>query len=141
MTNFAALWEKILVQAEPRAVERARSVLEVIAAADLDVELHVDIFIDQDDPWLPSVWLTPTGKDHFMVIKLCGNHRLLLDIAFGIDAEIHLNGEPEPIAEFFNVPFPKNGREQMMALVGSWVDSLWARNFGTGIEIIDEHHC
>ena len=100
-SDFEVLWQRILVDAAPDAVARATRARAAIAAGGFDVELELVVFTSNEPPWLPAVWLTPTGPDQFAAAQAGGDDRQLLDVAYGDEGVVHLNGAPDPIDGLF----------------------------------------
>ncbi len=128
MIAFEEFWAGVLAAGEAEAVERAERTLAALEG--FDVSLELSVFTDEDDPWLPSVWITPIGRQHFEAARASDAHRQLLNVSFGEDGEVHLNDDPAPLPGFFERrDEPEDPQAAVSALTAAWIGRIWAERF------------
>ncbi|PQZ95988.1 hypothetical protein CQ018_01495 [Arthrobacter sp. MYb227] len=141
ITDFEALWRHILDEAAPEAIARAQRSQDAITAARFEVELELSVFTEEDSPWLPSVWLTPVGKDQFLAAQAGDDDRCLMVLAFGDDGDVYLNEMLNPVTEIFTVDEPENARAKVTEWVSVWIERLWTEHFDKAVEVVHEECC
>ncbi len=142
MTDFEQLWQQILADATEHALAQGTRATAALADLDLEVDYELIIFTDDDAPWLPSVWLTPVGKDQFLAQQAAGDHRRLLHLAFGEDAQVYLNDAKKPVPGLFELTqTPAEAREQLTGLIARWLEPLWERHFALPAQVVHDPYC
>jgi hypothetical protein len=135
MSQFEAFWERVLASAEPEAIELAERTLAAVQG--FDVELELSVFTDEDAPWLPSVWVTPMGRQHWEAARASDASRQLLNVSFGEDGEAHLNAEEAPLGGIFEpMTKPEDPRAALGALIAAWIGRIWDERFADRAEAV-----